>query len=143
MKKCLYYDILYYLFLFVLRNSILATPDNMSESNHYKRTTKASLEGELLITIRIQHVKQIAHELVLKNIVSKQYLDNLIKIKELKKQHMLANTNNTNDTNNTNNVNHIIYNDEIRIELLESLLQKESTKGTARMINELCEKHNK
>jgi hypothetical protein len=88
----------------------------------YKRTTKNSLEGELLIEIRKYQVKEISRELVIQNIISNEYLDNLIKIKSLK-----------------NNVN-IIYNDENRIELLENLLQKECTKGTARLINEIYEK---
>ena len=93
----------------------------MSEGKNYKRITKNSLEGEILIEIRKYHVSQIARELVIQNIVSKQYLDNLIKIKTMK--------------NNT--TSEIIYNDDKRIELLESLLQKECTKGTAKLINEV------
>jgi hypothetical protein len=105
----------------------------MSEGKQYKRTTKNTLEGEVLIEIRKYHVSQIARELVIQNIVSKQYLDNLIKIKTLKN-----NTINANANANTETVE-IVYNDEKRIELLESLLQKECTKGTAKLINELCQ----
>jgi hypothetical protein len=36
-----------------------------------------------------------------------------------------------------NTTSEIVYNDDKRIELLESLLQKECTKGTAKLINEL------
>jgi len=89
----------------------------------YKRTTKNSLEGDILIEIRKYHVKEISRELVIQNIISNQYLDNLIKIKSLK--------------NNSTNAEVIEYNDEQRIQLLETLLQKECTKGTAKLINEL------
>ena len=94
----------------------------MSEERRYKSITNASLEGDLLIAIRIQYVKRIAKEFVINNIVSKQYLDNLLKIKALKQNKPIEN----------------IYNDDNRIELLENILQKECAKGTARIINELC-----
>lgn len=104
----------------------------MTEGKQYKRITKNTLEGEVLIEIRKYHVSQIARELVILNIVSKQYLDNLIKIKTLKNNIINVNT-------NTETVE-IVYNDEKRIELLESLLQKECIKGSAKLINELTNK---
>ena len=90
--------------------------------NQYKRTNLQSLEGEFLIEIRKYHVNAIVREIVKKNIVSKNYLDNLIKIQTIKKG-----IPETPD----------IYTDEKRIEILEKLLQKECAKGTAKLINEL------
>ena len=101
----------------------------MSSGNLYRRTSKQSLEGEILIELRKHHTSQIAKELVNHKIVPNQYLDNLIKIEALKKQTNIQETPE-------------IYTDEKRIEILEKLLQKECSKGTAKLINELCNSNN-
>ena len=101
----------------------------MSCGNLYRRTSKKSLEGDLLIEIRKYHTSQIAKELVKYKIVSNQYLDNLIKIEALKKEKNIPESPE-------------IYTDEKRIEILEKLLQKECSKGTAKLINELCNSSN-
>lgn len=95
----------------------------MSCGNLYRRTSKQSLEGEILIELRKHHTSQIAKELVNHKIVPNQYLDNLIKIEALKKQKNIQSQE--------------IYTDAKRIEILEKLLQKECSKGTAKLINEL------
>jgi hypothetical protein len=92
-------------------------------NNQYRRTSKASLEGQLLIEIRALHIKAIAREFIINNIVPNAYLDNLIKIDALKKGILESSG---------------LYTDEKRIEKLEKLLQKECTKGTAKLINEIC-----
>lgn len=92
----------------------------MSVSNQYRRTSKTSLEGQILIEIRTLHTKAIASEFVKNNIVPKAYLDNLIKIDTLKKGIPESPR---------------LYTNEKRIEKLEQLLQKECTKGTAKLIN--------
>lgn len=94
----------------------------MSCGNLYRRTSKQSLEGEILIELRKHHTSQIAKELVNHKIVPNQYLDNLIKIEALKKQ---------------KNIPPEIYTNDKRIEILEKLLQKECSKCTAKLINEL------
>lgn len=91
-------------------------------NNQYRRTSKESLEGQLLIDIRTLHVKVIAEQFIKHNIVPNAYLDNLIKIDALKKS--IPETPE-------------LYTDDKRIEKLEKLLQKECTKGTAKLINEL------
>jgi hypothetical protein len=91
-------------------------------NNQYRRTSKASLEGQLLIEIRTLHIKAIAREFIINNIVPKAYIDNLLKIDALKKGILESPE---------------LYTDEKRIEKLEKLLIKECTKGTARIINEI------
>lgn len=97
----------------------------------YRRTSKKSLEGEILIEIRKYHISQIAKEFVRHKSVPNQYLDNLIKIESLKKE-----------KNNRISEGPEIYTDEKRIEILEKALQKECSKGTAKLINELCNSSN-
>ena len=107
----------------------------MSCGNLYRRTSKQSLEGEILIELRKHHTSQIAKELVNHKIVPNQYLDNLIKIEALKKQTNIQ-------IQSIENSGAEIYTDEKRIEILEKLLQKECSKGTAKLINELCNSRN-
>jgi hypothetical protein len=95
----------------------------MSQLNLYHKTSKQSLEGDLLIELRKYHTRQIAKEFVINNIVPNQYLDNLIKIEALKKVNIEC---------------IIIYTDEKIIEILNKILQKECSKCTAKLINELC-----
>lgn len=104
----------------------------MSCGNLYRRTSKQSLEGDLLIEIRKYHIGQIAKELVKYKIVPNQYLDNLIKIETLKKQTTLQESLEHPD----------IYTNAKRTEILEIILQKECSKETAKLINELCNSGN-
>ena len=92
--------------------------------SQYKRTTKASLEGDILIEIRRQHIHYISEQFINCNIVSKEYLDNLIKIETQSQTNI-----------NTNSIN--IYTNEKRIAMLDKHLQKECSKETAKLINEL------
>ena len=64
--------------------------------NLYRRTSKESLEGQLLIDIRTLHIKAIAREFIKHNIVPNAYLDNLIKIDALKKHYQNINHNSIN-----------------------------------------------
>jgi hypothetical protein len=45
----------------------------------YNYITKKSLEQEILIMIRNKHVSRISSKLIEQNIISNQYIDNLIK----------------------------------------------------------------
>ena len=101
----------------------------MSCGNLYRRTSKQSLEADILIELRKYHISQIAKEFIKHKIVPDQYIDNLIKIETLKKQKNIPESLE-------------IYTDEKRIEILEKLLQKECSKGTAKLINELCNSRN-
>ena len=103
----------------------------------YHRTTKQSLESEILIQIRKYHIKEIVKQLINKNIISNEYLDNLIKNENIKLG-ILDNTNTllplqidvleTTITQQHNNK---------RIEILEKILQKECLKGTAKLIQDI------
>jgi len=101
----------------------------MSCGNLYRRTSKPSLEADILIELRKYHISQIAKEFIKHKIIPNQYLDNLIKIETLKKQKNIIESPE-------------IYTDEKRIEILENILQKECTKHTAKLINELCNSSN-
>ena len=101
----------------------------MSCGNLYRRTSKQSLEADILIELRKYHISQIAKEFIKQKIVPNEYLDNLIKIETLKKQKNIQSIENSGAE---------IYTDEKRIEILEKLLQKECSKGTAKLITELC-----
>jgi hypothetical protein len=96
-------------------------------SNQYRRTSKESLESHILIEIRNLQVKEIAIEFVKRNIVPKDYLNNLLKIDALKKS--IPETPE-------------LYTDDKRIEKLGQLLQKECAKGTAKLITELTTPNN-
>ena len=115
----------------------------------YHRTTKQSLESEILIQIRKYHIKEIVKQLINKNIISNEYLDNLIKNENIKLG-MLDNTNTplslqidilettiTQQHNNTTLNNTQLYNNNKRIEILEKILQKECLKGTAKLIQDI------
>lgn len=90
----------------------------------YRRTDKYILEREILTEIRKYHINEISKAFVLQNIVSKEYLDRLIKI-ELLKNNILDNPN--------------LYTNNKRIEILNKLLQKECTKCTAKYIHDLSQ----
>lgn len=85
----------------------------MSKYNHINKNI---LQGDILIHLRKLHVKEIASALVINNIISYEYLDNLIKLKM---------------------EDNILIDNTIRIELLNDLLQKECSKYTAKLINDL------
>ncbi len=121
----------------------------------YNRTTKQSLESEILIQIRKYHIKEIVKQLINKNIISNEYLDNLIKNENIKlgildntpqlpqlpplhplSQHDALDTNNT-TLNNTTLNNTQLYDNNKHIEILEKILQKECLKGTAKLIQDI------
>ena len=104
----------------------------------YHRTTKQSLESEILIQIRKYHIKEIVKQLINKNIISNEYLDNLIKNENIKLG-ILDNTNtplplqfDVLETTITQQ-----HNNNKRIEILEKILQKECLKGTAKLIQDI------
>ncbi len=126
----------------------------------YNRTTKQSLESEILIQIRKYHIKEIVKQLIHKNIISNEYLDNLIKIENIKlgildntnttlplqidvlettitQQHNNTPLNNTQQHNITPLNNTQQHNNNKRIEIIEKILQKECLKGTAKLIQDI------
>jgi hypothetical protein len=86
----------------------------------YRQINTNILEKEILIEIRKRHVNRISCELIQKNILPNNYLDNLIKLEFIKKG--------IPDTQINNN---------IRIKYLQKILQIECCKGTAKWINEI------
>ena len=92
---------------------------------YHQRTTSYSLEGEILINIRTQHIKEIVKQFINTNIVSTEYLDNLIKLDNIK------------NGNTTTPDNQQVNNNEKLIEILEKILQKECKHNTAILIHQL------
>ena len=88
--------------------------------NKYKEININILEKEILIEIRKRHVRMISNQLVEKNIITHEYLDNLIRLKTMR-----------------NGTIDMEINNKQRIDLLDKLLQVECCKGTAKWINEL------
>jgi hypothetical protein len=81
----------------------------------YNKTSKDSLKGYILIEIRKIHTKKISEALINKQIVPFEYIDKLLLLESI--------SNITIDK---------------RIEKLNELLQKESSKGTAKLISDIC-----
>lgn len=89
----------------------------------YKRATSNILEMEILIRIRDRHVAEITEQLILRQIIPYDYIDHLIRIDKLR----------SNQGKPTPGPDIPITN-EIRIKFLNSLLQRECCKGTAKLI---------
>ena len=91
----------------------------------YQRTTASSLEGEILIEIRNRHIKLITEQFVINKIIPYTYLDNLIKLDNIK-----------------NNIYTIdgdpqYYNNLKRISILEKIFKKECINHTAQFIHNI------
>lgn len=89
----------------------------------YRQSNKNIIQNEILIAIRKKHVSLIVDEFIKHNIISTEYLDNLIKIYNAKNTFILDNKD--------------LFNDENRRAILENILQKECAKGTAKIISSL------
>lgn len=93
----------------------------MSQNLKYNRLNKESLKGELLINIRDFHIKKVSNELLESKIFPIEYIDKHIGLECLQK-----------------NIP-IILNDNLRLEFINRLLNKECVKHTSRLIIELCD----
>ena len=91
----------------------------------YQRTTASSLEGEILIEIRNRHIKLITEQFVINKIIPYTYLDNLIKLDNIKNNVYTIDD----DPHYYNNVN--------RINILEKIFKKECIKHTAQFIRNI------
>lgn len=89
----------------------------------YQQSNKNIIQNEILIAIRKKHVSIIVDEFIKHNIISTEYLDNLIKIYNAKNSVILDNKD--------------LFNDANRRIILENILQKECAKGTAKIISSL------
>ena len=88
----------------------------------YNRLNENSLKGCLLINIREKHIKEIAYKMLSLdyNIIPLEYIDDKIKIDCLKKEI------------------EFIPNDESRLLYLTNVLMKECSKGTSKIISDMC-----
>ena len=88
----------------------------------YNRLNENSLKGCLLINIREKHIKEIANKMLSLdyNIIPLEYIDDKIKIDSLKKEI------------------EFIPNDESRLLYLTNVLMKECSKGTSKIISDMC-----
>jgi hypothetical protein len=91
------------------------------DSKKYNRITVSILEKEILIKFRVMYIANISKELVEKNLISREYLNNAIRL------------------NNVKNKKETVYpiTDEQRIEYLNSILQRECRNATSKLIAEL------
>jgi tRNA(Phe) wybutosine-synthesizing methylase Tyw3 len=81
----------------------------------YNKITLNSLKGEILIEIRKIQTMKICIELIKKEIVPTQYIDKILLLESCS-----------------------IITNEKRIEKLNEILQKESSKCTAKLISDIC-----
>ena len=91
----------------------------------YRRTNASNLEAEILIEIRNRHIKLITEQFVINKIIPHMYLDNLLKLDNIK-----------------NNIYAIdgdpqYYNNIKRINILEKIFKKECIKNTAYFIHNI------
>jgi len=88
----------------------------------YNRLNENSLKGCLLINIREKHIKEIANKMLNLdyNIIPIEYIDDKIKIDCLKKEI------------------EFVSNNESRLLYLTNVLMKECSKGTSKIISDMC-----
>jgi DNA polymerase II large subunit len=86
------------------------------------RLNEKSLQGNILIEIRNKHVESIVNKILNPeyNIIPLEYIDEKIRLKYIKNQI------------------EFIPNHESRITYLTDLLIKECSKGTSKLISEMC-----
>lgn len=87
----------------------------------YNKLNEKSLKGEILLACRKQHVEEIAKQIIERELISSEFIDENIRLDNMKKKKV------------------IIINDELRFQYINKLLQGECSKMTARLINELVE----
>lgn len=90
----------------------------------YNKLDINSLKGELLINIREKYVKEISKLLLERNVIPIEYLNEQIRL---------------------NNLRHVpnpypIIDDDARMKFIINMISKACTKGTSRLITELCNK---
>lgn len=79
---------------------------------------------EILLKVREKHVSRIAHELIKQQIIPLENIDNLMRIDYMRSGITITPEN-----------HHEIMTDINRIKYLNDLLQKECSKGTAKLIS--------
>ncbi len=88
----------------------------------YNKTNKQSLLGEILIGSRTQYIKTLAKNILLseKLIIPLEYIDEKLRLNSIREDKPL------------------IINYDTRLEFLIDILDTEATKGTAKLISEIC-----
>ena len=86
------------------------------------RLNEKSLQGNILIEIRNKHVESIVKKIFNPeyNIIPLEYIDEKIRLESIQKQIEYINNN------------------ESRIKYLTNILMKECSKGTSKIISEMC-----
>ena len=86
------------------------------------RLNEKSLQGNILIEIRNKHVESIVKKIFNPeyNIIPLEYIDEKIRLESIQKQIEYVNNN------------------ESRIKYLTNILMKECSKGTSKIISEMC-----
>ena len=90
----------------------------------YKKINSTILGMEILLKVREKHVSRIANELIIKKIIPIEYLDNMMRIDYMRSGITITPENQFE-----------IMTDINRIKYLNDLLQKECSKGTAKIIS--------
>lgn len=90
----------------------------------YKKINPNILGMEILLKVREKHVSRIAHELISHQIIPFEYIDNMMRIDYMRSGITITHEN-----------QHEIMTNINRIKYLNDLLQKECSKGTAKIIS--------
>jgi hypothetical protein len=104
----------------------------MTTYKKYNKLNEKSLKGNLLILYRDNYIKTIAKQLMSPeyNIVPLEYIDEKLRLDFIKNNIEYDINTNTNNNNNNNN--------NKRLEFLTNILLKECSKGTSKIISDLC-----
>uniref|UniRef100_A0A6C0F0G4 Uncharacterized protein n=1 Tax=viral metagenome TaxID=1070528 RepID=A0A6C0F0G4_9ZZZZ len=96
----------------------------------YNKLDINSLKGELLINIREKYVKEISKLLLERNVIPIEYLNEQIRLNNLR--HVPISVTQLNP--------YPIIDDDARMKFIINMISKACTKGTSRLITELCNK---
>jgi hypothetical protein len=88
--------------------------------NKYVKLTASSIKGDILLAIRDQHVTEIARQLLTKDVIPLNYLDDKIKLDSLRLK------------------KDPVYTYENRLKYLINILKKQCSQGTSTLIAEIC-----
>ena len=88
----------------------------------YNKLNEKSLKGYILINIREKHIKEIVKQMLSLdyNIIPLEYINDKLKLECIKKQI------------------EFVPNDESRLIYLTNILMKECSKGTSKIISDIC-----
>ena len=97
-------------------------------NDKYYKTNKNSLKGEIIIESRTEYINLISKDFLEQKIIPIDYIDKQLELDYIKKCKQPY----------THNEFKLIINDNLRLDFIIKLLNKEIIKGTAKLITSLC-----